>query len=304
MNGDINNAACRKKASYLKMLLIAAPAAAALSVVLRTLSLLFFYDGDVFYYSSRAALPIISNIFFALAVLCFGVAAFLLIPGATAAHGSRIPLPSEPARRVALLPAAALAVHAASMLTGLLRSGVAGALLPLLSLVLAILSIGFFITLMQEKRSKGSNVLFGTAFILYLAVLWINSYTDFNIPLNSPSKLFFNFGCIGIILFVLCEMRAICGISKPRMYVFSLSLCILTAASTAIPSLIDFATGTSARYYSLFEDIAMLSVIPYSAARLSQLIPLCDTLSAPDEEPKADDIKENAEEKEADTQNN
>jgi hypothetical protein len=56
-------------------------AVTVISVILRSLSMLFFFDSSIGYYSIGAVLPIISNIFTAVGVIGFLILAFAVFRG-------------------------------------------------------------------------------------------------------------------------------------------------------------------------------------------------------------------------------
>jgi hypothetical protein len=229
----------------------------------RLFSLLSFYD-RIGYYQSGAILPIASNILFAASVVFFGVAAlFLLKPAKTVA------IPTKSAGYVALLPALALAVCAIISL-----KGIATPLFDLLSLfdiLLAVSGAVFFASLALCRQPSVLSVLTGIGAIFWLALAWLQSYRDFTVPMNSPDKLFFHFGCLGAALFIFSEIRAIYNMPRPRFYYFSIFTAILSLAVSSIPSLIGKACGIFASYSLTFKDIFFLALLVYAIARLLTL---------------------------------
>ncbi len=240
----------------------------ALSTAGRLCSLLFFYD-RIGYYQSGALLPVVSNILFAASVVFFAIAAIVwLKPAKTVA------VPQKAAGYVALLPAIALAACAVFSLDRVMYPELN--ILALMNVLLAAVGAVFFASLLFCRQPSLLSVFTGVGTILWLALSWLRSYRDFTIPMNSPDKLFFNLGCIGAVLFVFSELRAIYGMPRPRFYYFSISTAILTLAVSSIPSLIGNACGIFASYSLTLEDFFFLALLAYAIVRLLTLV-LCKT---------------------------
>jgi hypothetical protein len=243
---------------------IIALALTALATAGRLCSLLFFYD-RIGYYQSGALLPVVSNILFAASVVFFAIAAlFWLKPAKTVAA------PQKAVGYAALLPAIALAAYVVFSLDRVMFQEVN--IIFMLSLLLAVVGAVFFSSLTFCRQPSVLSVLTGVGTILWLALSWLRSYRDFTVPMNSPDKLFFNLGCIGAVLFVFSEIRAIYGIPRPRFYYFSISTAILTLAVSSIPSLIGNACGIFASYSLTLEDFFFLALLIYAIARLLTLV--------------------------------
>ena len=230
----------------------------------RLCSLLFFYD-RIGYYKSGAILPILSNILFAVSVVFFGVAAITMLkPEKT------IAIPTKPMGYAALLPAFALATYAVATLGSVMSPELN--IVALLSVLFAIIGAVFFVSLTFCRQPSVLSVFTGIGAIAWLAISWFNSYRDFTVPMNSPDKLFFHFGCIGATLFVFSEIRTVYGMSRPRFYYFSLFTAILSLAVSSIPSLIGNACGVFASYSLTLEDFFFLALFVYAVARLLALV--------------------------------
>lgn len=229
----------------------------------RLFSLLFFYD-RIGYYQSGALLPIASNILFALSLVFFGVAAIFLLKPKQA-----IAAPTGAARYVALAPALAAAAHA--MISALSLAKESLDVLKAISLLLSVIAAVFFASIALSERPSLLTALSGVGCIAWIALEWLSSYRDFTVPMNSPDKLFFHFGCIGAALLIVAELRALFVVSKPRFYYFSLFTAILTLAVSSIPSLIGMACGVFASYSLALEDLFLLSLLVYATVRLCAL---------------------------------
>lgn len=242
---------------------LVAVALAVIATAGRLFSLLFFYD-RIGYYQSGAILPMLSNIIFALSLLFSCVAAIFLIK-----PERKIDAPSKTAKYISLLPAIALIAHGAS--SALALSGEDTASINILTTILSVVAAIFFASITLSSRPSVITVLLGTGCIAWIALEWFISYRDFTVSMNSPDKLFFHLGCIGAALFIVAELRAIFGISKPRFYYFSLFTALLTLAVSSIPSLIGMACGLFASYSLAFEDLFLLSLLVYVSERLFSL---------------------------------
>lgn len=231
----------------------------AIATAGRLISLLFFYD-RIGYYATGAFLPVLSNVIYAVSVVFF-VAAAILLPKSV----KSIPSPSKSVGYVALLPAIASAVYLVSSLPDLLGGA---NILALVSSLLSIASAAFFAIIAFSSRRTSLTAILGACVVLWLALFWMHFYRDFTVPMNSPNKLFFSFGCIGSVFFIVSELRALFGISKPRLYYFSTFCAILSLAVSSIPSLIANAKDIFASYSVLSEDIFFLSLLVYAVARL------------------------------------
>ena len=265
---------------------------AALSAAGRLFSLLFFYD-KIAYYQSGAILPIASNTLFVLSLVFFGISAiFFIKPGKT------IPTPSGAAKYAAFLPALALAVYLVPNAMKLTEES--ADLVDSFSILFAISSVVFFVSLYFCRQPSLLSILTGIPSIFWLALTWLRSYRDFTIPMNSPDKIFFHLGCLGAVIFIFSEIRAIYGIARPRFYYFSLFTAILSLAVSSIPSLIGNACGIFASYSLTLEDIFFLALCAYAIARLFTILPELPTQDQISEEisPEANENEASAEDTE------
>lgn len=279
---SINNSDKRRILLYSVIALIMS----ALATAGRLFSLLFCYD-DIGYYQSGKLLPILSNAVFAASVVFFGIAAlFLLKPAKTVAF------PNKAARYTALLPAVAIIIYLIFSAEVLFLSD--SNILPEISAVFAIISALFFLSLAFCRQPSAISALLGVGCIFWLAICWFISYRDFTVPMNSPDKLVFHFGCIGAALFVFSEIRAIYCMSKPRFYYFSIFTAILSMSVSSIPSLIGSAGEIFSSYSLTYNDLFFLALTVYAVVRLITL-----TLCKPPVETAKEAQTESEEEQEA-----
>ena len=264
------------------IILISSLTAGLLSAVLRLMSVLFAYDKEIFYYSSGAILPIISNAFFALAAIGFVLAPLLTLDKDTA-----VCQPCPIVRYVAVLPAIALicqifsaakpipdAINTMNMYasTELAAAAYLEVFTLILTLLATVISTAFFISLVMSKKMGNATVLCGVGFILWLALVWMDSYTDFFLPMNSPDKLFLHFGYVGAALLTVGELRAMCDMAKEKSYYCYLSVSILTLSSAALPSIIGKLCGAYTDNSVKTTELVLLGVLVYAVTRAVMLL--------------------------------
>ncbi len=271
--------------------ILATLAITLLVTVLRTIALLFFYDKEIgYYFISGSALPIVANVLYAVAVIFFAISAFLLLKPT-----DEVKAPNQTAKFVAFVPVATLAIYLISCLIKafnwiktytvqtlidiFMDSNLAGMTVTRLDIiflglgiVFSAVSIVFFVLFAIKKNPTKLLANCGVGLIIFIAVMWIDSYLDFYIPMNSPDKLFFHFGCIGAALLIVAELRAIYGISKPKFYYFSLFTAILALASSSIPYTIANFAGIFKKYTVEYENLFFLGLLIYAIVRAITLM--------------------------------
>ena len=235
----------------------AALAVSIIAAILHTVSMLFFCDTDA-YFIVGAAMPIVSNTFLAVSIIAFAVCSFLFTDSK-----DTVKAPDGVAGYFALLPAAALLLYSVQLVSTAL---VSTSILSIVTLVLSIVSTIFFIIIAFSKEYTTVAALCGIGFIIWLGISWFNSYSDLFIPMNSPEKLFFHFGCIGAALLVVGELRSMYEISKPKLYRFSLCSAQLLLLAASLPSVIEFFTKSS-KSSVFYESLVLFCIALYAIAR-------------------------------------
>lgn len=243
--------------------------AGIISSLLRVISLLFFYDREIGYYSVGAVLPIVSNVFFALCALALAFLAFRLPK-----NMESIPAPAKLVGYFALIPAVAMLTNLFSLLKDarLLVSVGMLTLSNVLAIATAVISVVFFVSLAFSKQPSSLTVICGVGFIVWIALAWIRSYTDFFVAMNSPDKIFFHLGCMGAALLAIAELRCVYLISKPRFYYFSLWISLLTLSTASLPAIAGNLGGIFARYSTESEDFVLLALFIYATVRALSLL--------------------------------
>ena len=265
----MNSSANRSRAIVASAILLS-----ALAAVLRILCLLFFYDKSIGYYSSGAALPIFSTAFFALCSIACVILPLILFKNQT----FEIPF-STSAAYTAVLPSIMLTYQILTLL--LVRTEELEAY-SVLTLIFSIVSVAFFMSLIFSKQPSSVTLWCGIGFIIWLALSWIRSYSDFFVPMNSPDKLFSHLAYVGAALLVVGELRSLYGIAKAKIYLCYISLSILTLSSYAIPSLVGKLCGAYADNSFTAEELVFLALTVYATVRAVLL--LVPSRSAPTDE--------------------
>lgn len=247
------------KNNSVKLISLLASGLGVLSAVLRIVSLLFFYDAEIGYYTSGAVLPIISNITFALSAVAVAALSFLLADRTKTVEPVKGNL-----RYAALLPAAAILVETAF---STLSSENAFGIYELLMLLSGVASVAFFASLALSKQPSALTVGCGVGFILWLALNWLSSYTDFTVTMNSPDKVFFHFACVGAALFAVAELRAAYGMAKTRTYICYTSLSVLTLFTGALVPVIGSICGVYEHNPTVAESAVLCALLVYAVMR-------------------------------------
>ncbi len=251
-----------------KLFFFIALAISAVAVILRSISLLFFYDSEIAYYTSGAVLPMISNIFYVAAVLFFVLAAYLLVKPVKG-----VSAPVRANSIVMLIPGVVSVLHAAVLLIDISKTlmrevGGAGVdRIAIIATVTAIASAAFFFFVAFSKKHNMATAILSIGFMAWCGVAWVRSYMNFDVPLNSPDKLLFHFGIIAAALFLVAELRTMFEISKPKFYYFSLFTAMLALSVATIPSIIGNAAGVFKIYAPEYENYVLFGLLLYVVAR-------------------------------------
>lgn len=237
-------------------------AATVTATILRIVSLLFFYD-KIGYYRTGEAIPVISNVFYAISLVFFALSTRFAITSRIA-----VAPPSKIARAAALLPMSAILFDVITRTSELFSlSGSGAKWYEILFPVFGIISVVFFASLAFCRQPSSLTSLSGIGCILWFAVVTMSSYLDFTVPMNSPDKLFFHLSAVGIMFFIFSEIRALYRMLQPRMYVFSVFTAVFAIAVDAIPNIIGDSRDIFASYSLIKEDITMIALLVYIVVR-------------------------------------
>ncbi len=257
-----------KKAVLLKLFIIISVAMSAVCAVLRLMSLLYAYNPETAYYLTDSILPTVSNTAFVITAVFIALIALLLLPRATKDTAASIKPPHAVPRVAALVVAAVIAALAIMRISDVLKNAVYPPdIWDAITIAVMIVSVFFYFSLWRKDLNPNFTVAYGICHVLWCILLWVSSYLDFFIPMNSPDKIFFELACMALALLAVSEMRAIYEHVKPRMYIFSLLFAILSLSVSSIPSIVfNYAVGF--RKYTLLDaDIIFLACAIYAAVR-------------------------------------
>ena len=278
------------------ILSIIAGATAALSLILRIICLIFFYD-DIGYYKTGAVLPIIANILFALSLIFFFVTAIFSIDKKQSVEPT-----SKLSQYAALLPLGALLFRIITLFTKVFNDTNVNKYFMLFSAIAA--AIFFLLIFFDDKRLKNITFYIGIGALLFVFLCWMFAYFDFFIPINSTDKTFFYLACAGAILFIFNEMCAYCSFVRSRFYYFSLFTAIITLSVASISAIIGYAFGIFKAYITLESDIFFIALLIYAIARLIDAQKSTLTVDEPATEDTAEKTEESEETEKAEEKNN
>ena len=261
-----------KSKKALRLYGITVLAAAFSCVVLRLISTMFFFDGDIAYYQTGAVLPIITNVIMALTAI--GAIVFCLI--SKVSIEPNIPTEAKITRLASIIAAAGFAVFGVIYVSSLMEySNIYGSI-PSTYLLCAVCTFGacaFFA--LKALRASNADILYVLTGIL--VAVWIvlelaECYFDTFIPMNSPLKLTFEFACLGALLLTVNEMRI--GLDQKRrgFHLFAATVASVFLPTSAVPSIICYLNGDMpASYVLVYSDLVMLGISVLAVARLVQL---------------------------------
>ncbi len=239
-----------------KIFMLTLISSATISCILRTISMLFFYDSNIGYFSSGAVLPVISTLFLIISVCS-------LIPLSYFAFKNGEKTVVEPTATptmivAAILPSLSFALLAVSDIIS--NGGVAAILLD-------VIASAFFATSIS-KINKYLKVGFGFFVIVRLALLIYKTHFNWTIPSNAPDKILFLIACGVAVLFISQELKCFSLSSKPALYLFSASATVIIAITSSISTLVASYAGIIKGTGGLnAESYIILTVAIYAAIR-------------------------------------
>lgn len=239
-----------------------------IAILLRTLNLFFFYDIEIGYFSSGAALPVVMNVFAVIAIFGIAAASFFVSKETYAATGCEKNLLVKISSAICVLgflfpiyivvknvlsiPALTLPTH------------------TLIFLVVFFIAAVYFATNLTSRSYKYHAIL-AISVILSAAYFLANSYFDLYVPMNAPNKVLLHLACISVMIFMSCEARCMINEAKKRFYVCALSLAVFLSGFSSIPAVITALSNKLSYNYFVF-DCVILTVFLYLSARLISLV--------------------------------
>lgn len=232
------------------------------AVILRTVSLLSFYDADIGYYKSDAVLPVVMNIL-CLAGTLFFVSAFFVF------RKQELPVTGKENNIFVKCASVAAAVGFAgyviitlidSNLTALILLALAGALAS---------AVYFLMNLKKQPANRDSQMYAGIGIIVFGIYSLAKSYFDMNVQMNSPNKTALHLACLATLVFFVNEFRALVSDRRKGFYVFSLCAVVLFTGMFSIPPIIADLSGALKNYTYITVNYVFTGVFLYCLVRLA-----------------------------------
>ena len=269
------------------VLSIIAGASAFISVALRIICTLFFYD-ETGYYKVGAVLPVIANAIFAISLVFFLFAAVFSVDKRLEVKDL-----SKSSQYVVLLPMGALIFHAVRLFTTPVNESTVN---KYIMLTVVILAAVFFFSLSFFNRPNVFGVYFGIGALAYVFLSWMNAYFDFSSPINSVDKIFFYIACGGAALFIFGETCACYGTVRSRFYYFSLFASIVTLSTASLSSIVLASLGRFRSYVTFEADVFFATLLIYAIARMLSARKACVVEESEAEETVEETVEETTEE--------
>lgn len=241
----------------------------------RTVCLLAFFDKEIGYFASGAALVVLRILeWLALALL---IALPFLIKKESPAPLREATTPSLVCSAICALLLIVCAIYLA--ING--NKMPAPALVVILAAACSFLGAVYFAAPLVEKLRGTTAVLFGYLLILAAALLLIITYLDRYTQMNAPHKLSLHLALITVMLGLLFEHRALLSRPKPILHVVATLLAFLTCTAVGLSNTVAFLAGTYDSALYLLLDLLCLGFGAYFGARSFEL---CSPIPASEEE--------------------
>ena len=222
-----------------------------ISVILRTLSMLLFFDTDVGYYSIGAVLPVISNIF-----LAVGVVGFLAL--AIWAFGKKdqeiVCEKPSPLQAVGAVLGFCMSLFVAA---STLQAAFAGDRFSSLCSALAFTGSLYF-PCAYFRLGTVWKFITGFSLIARITCMMGVYYFNQNVTMNAPDKTIFCIASIFGMWIVACEIKALMGVVRPWIFITAATCASAICSTASLPSIIkfhadkDFLGAGYAEYWLLF----------------------------------------------------
>ncbi len=236
-----------KSARFFKIFRIVILCATGISTVLRSLSLLLFYDADIGYYQRESVLPTIFTVLLALFALFVIVSCIMF--GKNSPSPEKYTVSSRCSAVFVALSFAAVAISSAVSLFSSTEYFMIYPSSPLLHVVTAltviapIVACAYFVIYALKKLSPSLSLVSGIFALIYMTITLANSYFDIYVQMNAPEKLSTHLCCICAMLVIINEMRVICEVEKKAFYLFSVSFSAIALNACALPTIIASFSG-------------------------------------------------------------
>ena len=221
-------------------------------VILRTLNLFIFFENDIGYYESGAILPTVFNCLAILIVLTVAVVS-------VAVFRKHSPMPliySVSAKCASVFVALGFAAYALlailtpfswldnfAAMTVNKMSPVIYYSVTALNILAPLAACVYFVLYALGKLSRGAAFGLGIGALITMIITLALSYFNPYIQMNAPEKLAVHLGCICALLFILAEMRVMCGAARKALYHFTMMSCAALLPAMSLPTVIASFTG-------------------------------------------------------------
>ncbi len=239
--------------------LLTALITAFVAVVLRTVGFIFFFDGDIGYFTSGAVIPIIFNLLLFAATVFFAILSILKLKGEKVVYCA----PNGADKAAFIIAAVASVALSVSDLISAIKGEATGLLLMILSLLSGLYFIYDLLKFKKITKMELSILIFVRVTLL-LAV----SYFDQTVQMNSPDKVLFGLACLCVMFFTVNEMKILVGSMRPATFYLSSALTIVFCISASVPSIIACCIGKLPFDGLFFEYVMLLAIAVYCVTRL------------------------------------
>ena len=250
------------------------------SVILRTLSMLLFFDSDIGYFRIGAVLPVISNLFLTVGVIGFFVLALI-------AFGSKKQIVEYGRVKPFQIVGGALGIISALFLSvSTLPAAVAGDKFAALCSALAFTG-GLYFPCTCFRLGTVYKLITGISLIARITCMMGVYYFNQDITMNAPDKIIFCIACIFGMWFIISEVKAIMGVVRPWMFVTASTGAAAVCATASLPTVIKlhadkaFSGGGYAEYWLLLA-IAIYALSAVCSCSIKEKMDSFDTCDRDD----------------------
>jgi len=235
---------------------------ALLTALLRALSLALAFDRQEGYFTG-GVLPVLYRTVAILSLIALALFPLMALKGKV--EPKRAPL-SRVGEGGAALSAIFLFTNFIRGCT--LKSETLPALLWLVGLLSLLAAVVYFVLQIPRfKASINTHAVLGSLAILSLACLIAFTYFDVATPMNAPHKIDLHAALLGIILYLLYELRAKAEIGRPLLLATFSGIAFFLAVSVGLSDVVAYLVGAFTSPLYLAEDLLLLALAVYIGAR-------------------------------------
>ena len=271
-----------------KILIYSTVSLSVICAILRCVCLLFYYDTDIGYYTASSYLPTLTSVIIVASALFLILFSLIFMPKV----GEIKPLGGS-LKYYAIIPAATFLLPLMSAVGNL---ALQRSYFEFFVLIASVCAMTFFALLaFSDNLASSATIVFGVGVILWLALAWLSSYTNFFVPMNSPGKVFFHFACVGAALLVVGELRCLCATAKPKTYYCYLCVAIFTLSAYTLPYVVGSLSGiTEKSDATAAQSVVLIGLLIYACIRVFSLLTENPTLVQTESAPEIEEATESA----------